>query len=128
MIKGLFLDKNESKLKTVIIEDDLDVFYHMLECDTIDIVSRKFGDRYYDIVCDDEGLWKEPIVVTAVDPKGKPMLVGNLLIFNANNEEGCLESLTDEDIKHIKDKYFGTRLEFYKDRGLYHGCLKQIEY
>lgn len=62
------------------IEKTLEAYYEEIGCDCIDIVSRKINGSWFDIICDDEGLFKDPLVVTAVDPNGSPALVGTLLI------------------------------------------------
>lgn len=83
------------------IPRDLSGYYRILDCTTIDIVSRKIGDKYYDIVCDDEGLFKENVMVSAMDGKGNPMLVGRLLICN-HNKKGEASGLTKKDIENIE--------------------------
>ena len=85
---------------TINKETELADLYAALECDMIDITCRKIGGKFYDVVCDDEGLLKDAPVLTAVTKTGEPMLCGNLLI--ANHEGPELTSLTDEDIKRIK--------------------------
>ena len=87
----------------VIVElpKNLDGYYEMLDCTTIDIVSRKIGNKYYDIVCDDEGLFAENAIVSAFDEKGQPMLVGKLLICN-HDGQGNEAGLTQEDIQNIE--------------------------
>lgn len=89
-------------------ENNLDEFYEVLDCNTIDldcntidIVVRKIGTEYFDIVCDDEGLFKENPRVSAVDKNGKPMLVGNLFICKHDNE-GRLVSLSASDFACIQ--------------------------
>lgn len=62
------------------IEKSLDGYYKEIGCDVIDIVSRKINGSWFDIIVDDEGLFKDPLVVTAVDPTGSPALVGTLII------------------------------------------------
>lgn len=98
-------------------------YYKTLDCDCIDIVSRKIGGKYFDVICDDEGLYNQP-KISAIDDMGAPMLVGNLFIVNYDGN-GDNKSLTDEDIDHIK-KYIqvmSTRqyLEGYP-------MLTQVEY
>lgn len=40
------------------IEDKLDVFYEIIDCSSIDIVGRYFGNVHFDVIVDDIGLWK----------------------------------------------------------------------
>lgn len=98
--------KAGSQLPPVVepIKDDLDEFYKIIECSTIDIVSRKIGNIYYDIICDDEGLLKDSPIVSVVSEDGSPLICGNIII--CNSEEGELTSLKKEDIDSIR-KHIG---------------------
>ena len=83
------------------IPDSLEGYYKLLNCDTIDIVSRKIGCKYYDIVCDDEGLFKDQVKVSAVDGNGQAMLVGKLFICK-HDGHGNEVGLDDDDILNIE--------------------------
>lgn len=96
---GLFKD---NCIEPVEVTGELQEYYDLIGCDYIDIVTRKIGDTYFDIICDDEGLLKDNPRITAVDTEGNPMLVGNL-IFSHTNEEGETVGITDEEIKMIRD-------------------------
>jgi hypothetical protein len=76
-------------------------FYSLLECETFDIVSRKFKDKVLDIYCDDNGLFvpdNKPAIVTC-NAQGKivEQIVGNVFIVACNNK-GETISLTDEEV------------------------------
>lgn len=101
-MKALLLDVMEGKVETV-DADGVEEFYKLLHCTTIDIVQRIIGDRWYDIVCDDNGTFVEDPRISAVDSKGQIMLVGNLLICGLADADGVLTSLSEEDIEHIKE-------------------------
>lgn len=73
------------------IVSTLDDIYANLKCDCFDIATRKIGDTYYDIYCDDEGLLKENLNISAINRNGEVMLVGNLL-FTQHNAGGLTES------------------------------------
>lgn len=79
-------------------------WYPLLNCDIIDIVSRKIGDNYYDIVCDDEGLFKDPLIPTCVNfnenGKLEEVIHGNVFICKTD-EEGELTSLTEKETEEI---------------------------
>ena len=81
--------------------DDLDCFYETLDCDTIDIVTRKIGGRVYDIICDDEALLK-PFPCPSATGSNGTMLYNKLLVCGQADDEGELTSLTDEDIANLK--------------------------
>lgn len=97
---GYFIDP-ECQARVVEIPNSLDGYYKLLDCQTIDIVKRKIGGKYYDIICDDEGLFKDGVQVSAVDSNGDAMLVGKLLICN-DDGHGNEASLTQEDILNIE--------------------------
>lgn len=89
--------------------EDYKVLQKELNVDLFDIVSRKIGDKYYDIVCDDEGLLKSNPKISAIFNTGYTVnnpvnigLVGNLLICGKTDNEGELTGLTYEDVHNIK--------------------------
>lgn len=106
-MKTILLNVNENKIEHLDVEDKLEEFYKLIKCRTIDIVKRKIGGRYFDVVCDDEGLFADEVKISAINDIGVPLLVGNLLFFN-HDSEGNLLPLSDEDCGHIK-KYIKTR-------------------
>ena len=99
----------ETEAKTVEIENNLDVYYNLLECRCFDIACRKVGDTYFDIFCDDEGLFKDNPLVTAVrmteSGSLEQMLVGNLL-FTHTDSDGNTVGITDADVNTIEDNLF----------------------
>ena len=85
------------------IEDDLDVFYQTINCTTIDIVVKKIGDKYYNIIVDDEGLFRDDPIITVADPNNiNDALVGTVIIAGLADEDGDLTSLTKEDAENIR--------------------------
>jgi hypothetical protein len=107
-LKGIFLDGRKSQVLT--IKKDLDEYYALLNCTTIDIVSRKIDGVWYDIICDDEGLFKEPLVVTAIGTDFNPELVGSIFVVAYDNKKGDIKSLTTEDVEHINKRIFDGTL------------------
>ena len=101
-LKTILLDVKNETVSTIEVEDNLDSFYEKLDCDLFDIVTRKIGGKYFDVMCDDEGLFNDP-KISAIDNYGEIMFVGNLMFFHEDND-GNLVSLSDDDIKHI-NKY-----------------------
>lgn len=104
MKKTMYLIDVINEKAEVVKADGLDDFYRLIDCDTIDIVTRKIGRRYYDIICDDNGLFADGPKISAIDDCGSIMLVGNLLIAGLHDEEGELTDLTDDDIAYIADR------------------------
>ena len=99
-MKAFLIDVENVEAKEIELEPDLDTLYKLVNCSTIDIVTRKVGDVLFDVVCDDEGLLKAPYRVSAIDSVGRPMLVGNLLFCHHDNE-GNLTGLSENDIKTL---------------------------
>lgn len=100
MITGIYVNALQCAHEVMTIRDDLESYYELLDVSTIDIVTRKIGGKYYDIVCDDEAMLKPIRVASMIDDTGATMLVGNLFIAHANSE-GEMVSLTDEDVNRI---------------------------
>lgn len=100
-MKTVVLDVYNEDVKVTEVEDKLEVFYRHLDCDVIDIVDRKIDGKWFDIVCDDEGLLKMNPKISAINGNGDPMLVGNLMFFHS--KDGELTGLSEEDIVHIRE-------------------------
>lgn len=79
---------------------ELQDYYDNLKCDCFDIAVRNIGGRYFDIFCDDVGLFVEHPIPSAVDDEFNPVLVGNL-IFAHHDREGNTTGLSDDDIEFI---------------------------
>lgn len=79
--------------------NDLEDFYRELGCETFDIATRKIGGTYYDMFVDDIGFFK-PLHVSAIDKNCKPMLVGNIVFAN-HDDQGNTTDLSEEDIEKI---------------------------
>lgn len=105
-IKGFLIDLRKGSAEVVEFEDKLETLYELTNCNCIDITMRKVGKFDYDIVCDDEGLQKQRKIPTAFNEKKEPMLVGNLLFCN-HDDEGNLATLNDEQIEELKN-HLGT--------------------
>lgn len=86
------------------VESSLDAYYKLLDCDCIDIVTRKIGGRYYDIICDDEGMFKEnPAVGMLNENDGSLMLVGRLFVcqHDGNGNEKSLSQTEIDDVMEL---------------------------
>lgn len=100
-MKMILIDPETQHPQCVDVTDELHEYYKLLDCDVIDIVTRKIGGKPYTFIVDDEGLLKDHVRITAVDYAGNPMLVGKLLICNMDTDGGNLLPLSHEDIVHI---------------------------
>lgn len=103
MSKALFLDTVNKTTKVVDV-NTLDDYYNLIGCRCIDIVSRKIGRKWYDIICDDEGTFVEDPLISAIDNLGRVMLVGSLIICGLADDEGELTDLSDNDIRYVKKR------------------------
>ena len=102
-MKALFINPKANEAK-VVNPKGLEDYYELIGCDLIDIVTRKIGRKYYDVICDDEGLLQNDPLISAIDDLGQPMFVGGLIICGLVNDEGENTDLTSRDIKYIKDR------------------------
>ena len=99
-IKGILVDVKSNIIDVCEIEKSLESYYKILNCNLIDIVSMKIGNKHFDIICDDEGLMKEDITISAIYDDFTPALVGNLFIVR-HDGRGNERSLTSNDISMV---------------------------
>ena len=102
-MKMLLIDTESNSSKVIETEGGLENYYKILNCSLIDITERKIDGQYFDIICDDEGLFKEGNQVSAVSEDGRPQLVGNILICN-HDGEGGESGLSDEDLEKVSKR------------------------
>jgi len=103
-MKAFLIDVNadvKEGARVVECGNDLKTLYKLCDCSTIEIPYRKIGDYWYDIVCDEEGIFRENQKSSAFKENYKVAFVGNLLFCN-HDSEGELTSLTDEQIENLK--------------------------
>lgn len=121
------MDVCNEKTQAVEIDDTLDSFYKILDCSCIDIVRRRIGRcrKAFEIVCDDEGLFRDPQKISAIDSLGAAQLVGNIFITGPVDGNGDLTSLTEEDVAYIL-----SRVQKISTRKFINGypMLTQCEY
>lgn len=103
-VRGIHIDTDNKCASPVTIDDDLDAYYKLLRCDTVEIVPRKIGRHIVNVICDESGLLIQDPIISAIDGNGEIMFVGNLFIAGLYDSEGNLTSLTDEEQKDILEK------------------------
>ena len=114
-MKMLLLDVKNREVKMV-EANELDDYYRLIGCRTIDIVSRSIGDVRVEIVIDDEGALVDNPKVSAIDIDGTPMLFGNLLVASGRvTEDGELTELTQEEVDEIMDNVATITTSVYKE-------------
>ena len=111
-VMGVLVNVEEGTVGAVTFVDKLDYIYALLNIDLIDVAVRKVGYKNYDFIVDDEGLLKGRAIPSVLDTKKEPMLVGNILIVNSN-EEGEFTSLSIDDIRNI-EQHLGN-ITFYDE-------------
>lgn len=99
-VTGVLLDTKRARVERATIPATLGSYYEHLNCTTIDIVSRTIGGKRFDIICDDEGTFKDDPHISALDRDYQPMFVGNLFVCK-HDDNGIEVSLTDKEISHI---------------------------
>ena len=123
----IYLNVNANKAPEKLnIKDDLQNYYNLIECNSIDIVRRKIGKRRFNIVCDDEGMLVDGPKISAISNLGEVRLVGNLVICSdLVTKEGDLVGLSDDEAEYIiqRIEYLYTR---QYPQGYY--ILTQCEY
>lgn len=102
-MKSLLLNVYGDYSKVVEIEDDLHTYYRLLDCNMVEIVERKIGRKWFDVICDEEGLFREDPYISAIDNLGSPMFVGNLLFLH-HDDEGNMTGLSDREIEYLKSR------------------------
>jgi len=109
---------------TEVQANDLEDYYRLMEVDIIDIVAREINGKYYDIICDDEGLLKEKPIPTVFDTNKQPMLCGNIIIAGLADETGYMTDLSNEDIDRICNSIGVVRMIDGKE----YACLLDVKY
>ncbi len=100
-VTGMLVNVEQNFAKIVTVPDELPEYYNLLNCQYIDIYRRKVGDRWYTVVCDDEGALKVDAIVSGVDTQGRIAFYGNLLILSGRADDAELHSLTDSEIDNL---------------------------
>jgi hypothetical protein len=101
-IKGVLVDTANQKISEyILIYNNHKDLCPLLNCDIFTIVTRKYGKHYYDIYADDEGLYKDPLLVSTFTMNQKEIIFGNVFICNHVKTTGAIKSLTAEQIKEI---------------------------
>lgn len=100
MLRGFLLDAISNEASVIEIKDELKEFYRILNCDYIDIIHRNVKGRDFTVVCDDMGLLRSPVRISAIDINGQPALAGSLF-FVHDGPEGEFASLEEGDAEHL---------------------------
>ena len=108
MITGVLVTKEKAKVVT--IPDELESYYKLLGCHTIEFAARAVftgnidedkDKTLFNIVCDEEGLLQSDPIISAVNINGEAELVGNLFVTGPTNEDGEISSLNEEEQNRV---------------------------
>ena len=81
------------------VNDELEVYYEMLNCDMIDITTITVNDVEYDIIHDDEFLLKRPLVPTLY--VNNELIIFGAFLISRTNEDGEEIGLTHKEIDNF---------------------------
>ena len=114
-MKYLLLDVENREVKLV-EANNLDDYYRLIGCRTIDIISRTIGDVRVEIVLDDEGALVESPKPSAISVDGTPVLFGNLLIASGRvTDDGELTELSAGEFFELKNNIATITTSVYKE-------------
>ena len=89
------------------IENSLDSYHKVLNCNLIDIISLKINNKNYDFIIDDEGKLKEHYANIFLIKNDTPVdyLANDVIICNSVETDDGLDEgdLTELDIESIKN-------------------------
>jgi hypothetical protein len=102
--------------------------YEAMDCSLVDVVRNiKIGKDFYDILVDDNGLYRENKIPSAKCSNAEQVLFGNIIILKADNENGEWYSMGEKDFDNINENIFILRhketneaspiLEYSYDKG-----------
>jgi hypothetical protein len=109
---GILISVEENNVYQIDLQDNnpLASAYEAMECRLVDVVRNvKIGNQRYDILVDDEGLFKDNKKPSAKCLDADQVLFGNIIVLNTDEEKGEWYSLSDDDIENINDNIFSLR-------------------
>jgi len=109
---GLLVSVFDNQVYEVDLDDKepLEIAYQVMDCSTVDVVRNvRIGTHIYDILVDDEGLYRDNPKPSAKCSNAKQVLYGNIIVLNADDNEGNWSSLTKKDIDNIQENIFVLR-------------------
>ncbi|CCZ92442.1 uncharacterized protein BN751_01578 [Coprococcus eutactus CAG:665] len=116
-MRALLLDAFNKDIR-VINPDGLQDYYSLLNCSSVDVISKNISDKRFNLIFDNEAELLETHRPSAIDDCGQVVLFNNLIITGEDNLEGNLSDLTDKEIEYIKKYIHIVRTSKYPC-----GCL-----
>lgn len=104
LLKVITFNTKTSELLLSEMKDELEAFYSFINTDMVEMPERKIGGKYFNIICDEEGLLKSNLILSAYNKENNtPDLVGNLIITGMPDDDGNLTSVENADIDLIRN-------------------------
>ena len=129
-MQAILLKKGESDPNSfatlVDIEGKLEDFYRLLDCSCIEMPSRLVGGKWFDIVCDEEGLFVSGNIPTCVNTSFEESIFGNTLLVH--NNHGKTVGVTQEDFDLVKRNITKTIMMNARTREFKEICVLCIGY
>lgn len=87
-------------------EKSLDFFYEQLEVDLIEFAYAKIGKKTFAIICDEEGLYKGELILSATNWSGNLNIFGNIIVIppETDDEGNIKRGLDQEEIELLKNR------------------------
>ena len=104
-MRAVLLDVVRKECREIDIQDRLEDYYKVLDCNLIEVAERKVNGVWFDIMCDEEGLLKGEPMVSAVDGEYHPMLVGNLLFLHSDPNTGEFVGISKPEAEMLLSNY-----------------------
>ena len=106
-MKGILIKTNshEQEVKEFNKKDLLQFLYKELEVNTVEALDVKIGKVNATIWCDEEGLFEENPIMTAINYKDKMAVFGNIFLTSSEvDDEGYIKrGFTKKEIEEIKE-------------------------
>lgn len=105
-IRVVYLDVLGGRAPQILtIRENNNLFYKLLNCNSLEVVTAKIAGIPVRIICDEEFLFKDPFIPSAVTPDCVGVLYGNLIICGYDIVgEGYLTGLSESDCRLILQK------------------------
>lgn len=124
-MKMILIDTSKEKAEVVTVkEDKLETYYELLKCQYIEIVEREIHGVRFNIICDEEGKFKEN-KLSGVMKDNSDFFVGNILLCGLGDKKGNLTGLKGDDIDIIMNYIVSVSCEGEEEL---HPVVFELEY
>ena len=110
IFRGAEMDINDQKdiqaskiVEYKLIPDEVQTYYDIIGCDTVEFVIKQIGGKKYRVICDEMARYKSGLIITMANPKNTNDIIIGTVVIAGMEKRGDLTSLTNEDIKNISN-------------------------